>query len=177
MNNHEEDLRKLLNFKAEASRHFGSVAIIEEFLLRNGRFWPGAPYSGKRGVMKECFKNAFELALENPSLRYVEGKALRLTLGIEVDHAWCVTEDDVVVDCTWDRPEEGVYFGYKFETEAVRQKILKSRFYSMFWTNGSMNVGLMMKIDPDMALGFPEHIQKWMATEASAIGPGRKRRK
>jgi hypothetical protein len=53
---------------------------------------------GKRG---SCFANAFRLARDRAGLRYVEGYAtVRESPSWLYRHAWCVDEDDHVVDPT-----------------------------------------------------------------------------
>jgi hypothetical protein len=113
---------------------------LVRFMLENARNYAIGPqtFSGPRGEAKACFKNATHLALENPSLTYVEGKVGVLT---PVDHAWCITPDGVVVDPTLDKGNKGItdgtydriteYYGVPFHTDYLRKAIMKNGNYGL----------------------------------------------
>lgn len=97
---------------------------VEELLLQHGQTYAPTPLPPRVRPMasKQCYFNAAALARRSPSLTYVEGVALGV---IPVSHAWCVTEDGVVVDPTWTDLNGGVggaYLGLPFPSAYVRQQ-------------------------------------------------------
>lgn len=105
---------------------------IEQFVLENG-----SEYAYSRntdygfGKMRECFMNAFQLAIANPELTYVEGYATSI---IPTLHAWCITKDCKVVDNTWkhdkNAPNRG-YYGVWFPTDYIMQIAYKRGKYGI----------------------------------------------
>ena len=98
------------------------------FLLRHGRTyrWSPLPKGIRKGRAKACYRNAFILAVRDPSLTYVEGM-----IGPLITHAWCVTAKGEVVDNT---PVGGLstqpgpsceYFGVPFQTEWLRRTVFE----------------------------------------------------
>jgi len=114
-----------------------AYASLAEFVLKHGAEYEYAPKpKGIRwGTVKQCFKNAHQLALWHPELTYCEGYGYSL---IPTPHAWCVTEDGKVVDNTW-RPHDGapLYFGVAFPLEVVNRAITLSGHYGVLqdWKN------------------------------------------
>jgi hypothetical protein len=95
------------------------------YLTHASFFVPAArPKQYRKRKDKACFYNAQELAVEKDDLIYCEGQAL--TAGgyvTEVEHAWCVTPDGMVVDVTWAAPGLS-YFGVPFTRSYLRQRFL-----------------------------------------------------
>lgn len=100
-------------------------------ILGNEHVSQPLPSQYARRERKECFSNATHLSLENPDLTYVEGFAVRGWIGIPVHHAWCVTEDGLVVDVTWDRPEECSYFGIEFDESSLIDRLRETGVYGI----------------------------------------------
>lgn len=101
---------------------------IFKFIKDQGRAWaPGKlPKGVKAGKMKECFKNAFDLARCNPGYIYVEGYANRI---IPCLHAWCL-KDGVVVDPTWN-PAGNDYYGIPFDIDFVTRTVVENGVYGL----------------------------------------------
>ena len=119
-----------------------AYSCIEDFVLRNGRQWTPAalPPKLQPGKRRECFKNAFDLAMSVTGLRYVEGYACGV---IPVLHAWCADADGMVVDTTWTggrfRSPLGMeYFGVAFGTEFLFKALAKKKTYGLIddWEGG-----------------------------------------
>ena len=77
---------------------------IYALVAEHGREWPmGRDLSGGFDPLRprECYANAMTTALEH-RLRYVEGWGESSAVpGFWTQHAWNVTDDDLVVDRTW----------------------------------------------------------------------------
>jgi len=116
----------------------------EEFVLKEGRPFKADLKKLNRfgtGQMKQCYKNAFDLTMENSDLIYVEGFA---TTVIPVMHAWVVDQDGVIADPTW-KVEERLkdyepsgYYGVMFSHQQCIDIMFKSGQYGMLdaWTAG-----------------------------------------
>jgi len=126
-----EYLRAVMETKRQANEHnFGNSRPVdwvydgmEDFLLQHGRFWVPRPLPDRIARMTPnfCFDNAFKLASRRKNLRYCEGIAAGI---IPMHHAWCVDEDNNVIDPTWASTETNVgdaYFGVTFHVTLVRQ--------------------------------------------------------
>jgi hypothetical protein len=93
--------RAKLNIPTPDGFHY---SCMEDFVLREGRdFDHFSPRNGtyQRGGFKACFHNAYVACVRaRGRLRYVEGYADGSIM--PVHHAWCVDENDGVVDTTWE---------------------------------------------------------------------------
>lgn len=97
--------------------------ILERGILFKGFTHVDTPYN----TMKECYKNAFLLADENPDKYiYCEGVACSV---IPMHHAWCVDERGNVFDPTW--KEGSHYVGIPFKIDHVRRTILARKYYGV----------------------------------------------
>jgi len=104
---------------------------IEDFLLKEGyHMGDRSPRSDKirRGKMKECFRNAYLLALSRPYMTYCEGYAVGNGL-MPVMHAWCIDENGQVVDVTWKDGKD--YFGVPFKISYVSRIIRAKNSYGI----------------------------------------------
>ena len=105
-------------------------ACMEDFVLQEGREFTPAPLPDDipRGVIKECYKNSFDILFEKPDLTYCEGYAHGAV--IPVMHAWLATSDGKVVDATW--PEIGsAYWGIPFERDFVMKTAMTREVYGV----------------------------------------------
>lgn len=142
------DVKKLLKSQTELfEKAFHQVKPLERFVMRNGERFQGTAYRGPRMTMKECFRNALELSYYSDSgLDYVEGFAVRKSLGILIHHAWTV-DGKTVFDPTWDRPEECFYFGVRFAAEEVWDRCIEREHYGAFY-NPMLDVEFLARFDP-----------------------------
>lgn len=105
------------------------------FLLEHGVEATGGtlPQGMEMGVPQSCYENAYHLAMNFDELVYVEGLAMRPTLGFATGHAWVVhATRGNVIDNTWDEPEDVAYFGVQFETDFVARHIMLAGYYGIF---------------------------------------------
>ena len=78
-----------------------------------------------------CFSNAYQLALDNEDLTYVEGFAqTRLLI---VKHAWVEEPDGTIIDPTWGNFDEpkATYFGIKFSDELIMRHSIETGYTSI----------------------------------------------
>lgn len=108
---------------------------IEEFVLRNGRWYTPAPLPKnlKRGRMMDCFKNATH-AMER-GYTYVEGYATGI---VPVLHAWVTDDKGNAYDVTWPYNPKNAYYGVPFDKMFVIKTMLRTGVYGILddWRSG-----------------------------------------
>lgn len=121
--------------------HSGDIQTMYHLIQKYGvEFKPAArPSNVPKMRYKECFKNAFDLAMQT-GYTYVEGIACSF---FPTHHAWCVDENGNVIDPTWDSPENCHYFGIPFEWDFVMEKV-----------ESTMTYGVMCKFENPWELTF-----------------------
>ena len=143
----QEHLKSLVfAFESIRAQNGFEFSCQEQFVLEHGREWTAAKLPGRfsRMTPRECFMNATNLVLEDPSLTYVEGFAAGV---IPVHHAWVVDLDGSVIDPTWKDPENSTYFGVPFEREYLLETIQESGYYGLI-DNFKMRWPLLTGADP-----------------------------
>lgn len=148
-----QSLELLVRGMSDAFAHLGHVDALSLFIERNGKLWRGRslPSHYKRGPSKECFRNAALLAVNEPRLAYVEGYGLRAGLALPIHHAWCVDEEDAVVDVTWSDPEHCAYYGVRFVRAMLVDALIQNEVYGILDTGRGPNVALMCALDAGMS--------------------------
>jgi hypothetical protein len=98
-----------------------------QFIHDYGWFYEPAPLpeAVKPGNPNECYNNALVLALNDPTLIYVEGFAAGAG-GLRIHHAWATDGTGRAVDNTWDAPGV-VYVGVPFKCGFVSLTGLKNK--------------------------------------------------
>lgn len=141
----EEYLRNMSNMRRTFRVPDGfKFACFEEFVLKNGRYfnkYMPRPKWVKKGIIKECFRNCFNVAgVHRDRVIYCEGYAVGSM--IPVHHAWLVTHDGTVIDPTWhDRGisnEKTQYFGIAFDWQFVLETAMRTKYYGVIdnWHEG-----------------------------------------
>lgn len=105
---------------------------MEDFILREGYLMGNrSPRSDRlrRGRPKECYHNAYLLALSNPRLIYCEGYAVSGNVPLPVAHAWCIDEKGNVIDPTW--KDGRSYYGVPFKIAYVSEKNRSKKNYGI----------------------------------------------
>ena len=127
----KEFLEQMTKMIKSMNRQNGwKYSCMEEFVLENGKLSTDVAGKVKRGKMKECFKNAFQLADRyEDELTYVEGFAVSKGVPLHVLHAWCVDKQKKVHDPTWKDGAE--YFGVEFDLMYVRKVIVQRKHYGV----------------------------------------------
>jgi hypothetical protein len=141
-------LRDEIQKVAETWAKIGRPALIEHFVLRNGRVYEPCGLIGERRAPKACFQNASRFALEHKDCRYVEGYAMSPGIWFPIHHAW-IEIDGKAMDNTWRDPLECEYFGVPFDVGVLRDELLRNKVYGLF-DNGMINTDLLFRIDPEL---------------------------
>jgi hypothetical protein len=82
------------------------------------------------GTIGQCFANAGSLALNDPSLTYVEGLA---DCGfLPTAHAWCVDAGGHVIDPTWRSSATATYFGIPIQWDALHEHLDQTGYWGLF---------------------------------------------
>lgn len=130
-------------------------ALMQRFVLRNGRPMEGAPLppGAKRGAYRACFRNSATLAIMK-GYTYVEGFAFPADPELHVllyHHAWVLDKHGVVVDPTWVHPEKCQYFGVTFTLDTLHEQIASTGYYGLL-DHGAMGINhrLMFDMDPGL---------------------------
>lgn len=126
-------VQQRMQAEQEALAPIGCGNMVRDFVLRHGKAFTPAPFTGERMVAKRCFTNAIYYALERPAERllYAEGFATIPGVPMLFEHAWCVTQDGTVVDPTWRDPQECVYFGVAFEPAGVAEQVMRQGWHGL----------------------------------------------
>ena len=106
-----------------------AYAGLEDLLLQLGQPYQPAPRPKgiRKGRIKMCFMNSYRLS--DSGLFYCEGLAMANKVPIPVHHAWCIDQDERVVDPTWNHGT--AYFGVCFTHEYVHERARKTGCYGI----------------------------------------------
>ena len=150
-----DNLQDGIQQEIDAWAALGHPALLQRFVLRNGKAYAWRPRIGPKLPAKLCFQNAALLALKGMGT-YVEGLALRPGMGIIIHHAW-LDVDGEAMDPTWEAAEDNQYFGVGIPTPMLQEELLRNGTYGLFDLGTRLNLELMLKIDPDLAQFFPKN--------------------
>jgi hypothetical protein len=108
-------------------RHPGWKRTRHEFVLECGWWYEPSllPEGVESAPAGECFKNAFELALDDDSLIYREGVVLETEASLPVHHAWVTGGTGQAIENTLKAPAKA-YAGAPFLTGFVNLYHLRS---------------------------------------------------
>ena len=134
----------------------------EQIVLTLGKSFTPQPLPDEysRGPQKECYKNTFQLVMENPELTYVEGFAVPDNVPIPLAHAWAVDVDGMVIDTTWPNPGKE-YVGVAMSWEFVAETAIRTEVYGVF----DMNRELYTNGFPSGAVDSPERASQKFYSE------------
>lgn len=154
-----EGLRGFLQAQTDMMRSHNRArrngwVCMAEFVLKHGRAWKPCPLpeNVRPGRMRECYRNAANLALgfHRNEYIYCEGYAVGI---IAVEHAWCVDLQGNVIDPTWtERPQKlsatgQEYFGIAFKSMYLQEALRKQKYFGLIdaWRSNWP----LLSIDPE----------------------------
>lgn len=150
----EDYFRMITGFNADripTDMYNGIPGLLQE----EGKFYEARrlPAEYRKMRIRQCFNNALLMACWYPNLRYCEGLAHGV---LPVHHAWCLDENDEVVDPTWklkDRELSEIgYYGVVIPTEVVRMAVITVDRSGILDLWGDGHPFLYRPWDPEAAL-------------------------
>lgn len=80
-----------------------------------------------KGEMQQCFHNAWQAAMDDPDLTYVEGFASGI---IPVHHAWVTRDGKHAIEVTWESGNG--YYGIPMKTDWVTARLMRRGYTGVF---------------------------------------------
>lgn len=148
MTNETMTLADYLAEQAAAWEKLGHPALLERFVLRNGRPFAPARRVGRRGAARQCFRNSAEFVARGRGA-YVEGFAMRQAVALPIHHAWVTLDGASAMDPTLPAAEFG-YFGVEFDARTTLREQGRNGCYGLLDTGAGLNHRLMFEIDPGL---------------------------
>jgi len=127
----------------------GHPALLENFILRNGKEYTPTKRIGRRKKAKECFCNAHKFVWSHHDVSYVEGYVIREAFPFPIHHAWVTITGDDAMDPTLEA-EEFQYYGVAFDRGTVTRELIKNKVYGLLDPGLGLNYELMFDIDPEL---------------------------
>lgn len=147
-----DDIKTIIEEQIKRFEYFGHPAIMERFVLRNGKEGIGKPRPPgiSKRPDKECFKNSSYWAVEVPGWTYTEGFAIRPSLGMLIHHAWLENKKGEVLDLTWKDPQDCLYYGVRFSTVELVENMVRTKVYGILMQYDIIDVDVIFKRDPEL---------------------------
>lgn len=100
--------------------------VVAPFVRKHGQLYQARefPKCYRRGKIGVCFANSYRMANRH-KLTYVEGYAINEITSHPVLHAWCIDDQNRVLDPTWRTAL--LYFGIPFRIEYLRKVIAERK--------------------------------------------------
>jgi hypothetical protein len=140
----QEQLKQL----ADGWECLGHPAVLERFVLRNGKAFAPGKRIGKKMKAKECFKNATSYVMKSGGT-YVEGYCMTTDFAFPILHAWVTLDGEAAMDPTLDAAERQ-YFGVKFHRADVLREMVRNKTYGMLDTGFGLNAKVIFGVDPEL---------------------------
>lgn len=148
-------IREMLESTVATWEKLGHPALLERFVLRNGRlFEPTKRRLGRPGPPKNCYQNATNLVLRERQRRpiplYVEGFTVIKDLPVlAIQHSWVSMTGEDAMDPTLNAANHE-YFGVAFSLTQLVREITKNKVYGLLDLGLGLNTKLMFSIDPPL---------------------------
>jgi len=143
------NIKSLIEKEISSWAQVGHHAMLQRFILEQGREFVAGPRSVKKMKMKECFRNATQVALSSSEFTYVEGYVLSEDIPILIHHAWLTKDGETAMDPTLDA-EGHFYYGVMIPLEELVSEISKSRVYGIFDTGLGLNASYLFDRMPSL---------------------------
>jgi hypothetical protein len=143
-------LAEVLKQEMEGWATLGHAALLQRFVIRNGKPFTPRKRIGRKRKAKMCFSNSTDFVVRNRRGTYVEGYALSKKLPImPIHHAWVTVDGNDAMDLTlnaWDYE----YFGVTFDNDTLWAELRKLKRYGILDTGLGLNHELMFRLDPEL---------------------------
>jgi hypothetical protein len=127
----------------------GHPALLDRFILRNGKLYTPTKRIGPKRKPKECFGNATKYVLSHSKATYVEGYVMGSKLPIPIHHAWVTMTGTDAMDPTLDA-ENYQYLGIAFDTATVERELARYGVYGVLDPGLGLNHRKMFEVDPEL---------------------------
>ena len=141
----------LLDNEIAAYNAFGHPALMQRFIKSKGSVQPvlaHLPKSIKRGLPRNCFQNAYNLAMMG--FRYVEGYGVTPAIPLLIHHAWVLDEQGYVIDNTWENSPSCMYVGVELPLDTLLAETFKSGCYGVLDTGMGINATFILQQAPEL---------------------------
>jgi hypothetical protein len=126
----------------------GHPALLERFVLRNGKAYTPRKRIGRKRKAKECFSNATQAVWDRGGT-YVEGFVARNDFWLPLLHAWVTIDGSDAMDPTLDA-KNYQYYGVEFSNRVLNRELVRNKHYGLLDTGLMLNMKLMFEIDPEL---------------------------
>ena len=128
----------------------GAPALMERFVLRNGKAFAPGPRRGPRRKRHQCFKNATDFVCNGGGGTYVEGYTMIGDLPVFIHHAWVTFDGETAMDPTLVDTGDHQYFGIEIPKDALIAAIMETERYGVLDHGLGLNTAFMFGRDPDL---------------------------
>lgn len=143
-------IKERLEADVDAWAKVGHPALIERFVLRHGEVMKPIAYRDSLYPQGQCFMNATHYVDLHKHAEYVEGYAIRPSVGITVLHAWAKTKSGNAVDPTWNDSLQCEYMGIVIDRTAHRKIMRKTGVYGVLDHGRGVNTDFIFSVDPGL---------------------------
>jgi len=142
------NVRQLIEQEVATWEQLSHPALLQRFILRNGKPFTPAKRIGRKRKAKECFCNATEFVVRNGGT-YVEGLVMNRKIPWLIHHAWVTMGGDDAMDPTLNA-ENYEYFGVTFQRGVLTAELVSNKVYGLLDPGLGMNTRLMFALDPEL---------------------------
>jgi hypothetical protein len=142
------DIKQDITERVDQWARLGHPAMLDRFILRNGKVYTPTKRIGHKRTPKECFANATRYVLKNGGT-YVEGYVIGNKLPIPIHHAWVTLDGTDAMDITLDA-ENYQYMGVEFDTDTLRKQTARNGYFGLLDNGLGFNTRLMFGRDPEL---------------------------
>lgn len=143
-------LPEMLRREIDNWEQLGHPALLQRFVLRNGKAFTPRRRWVRKGEAKACYMNAAHVTLRHKKAIYVEGYAVSKSLRLmPFHHAWVTFSGDGAIDPTLNAFDYE-YFGVTFDRDTLRHELKTNGVYGILDPGLGLNIGLMFRTDPEL---------------------------
>lgn len=135
---------------ADWERAFGHPALLDRFILRNGKPFVAPSKNVRRGRAQQCFRNSSNYVISHDGAQYVEGYVMWPDIPIPILHAWVTLDGIHAKDPTMKDTGNCSYFGIIFDLETMMKEQMRNKCYGLLDQGLGLNHRFMFEIDPEL---------------------------